>query len=66
MRYDYMREISHLREQMFQKEIRNKDVEYIDVRFFEPTADIDPKIQAIINEKLSAMAVRYNSQIHRL
>jgi|LauGreDrversion4_2_1035121.scaffolds.fasta_scaffold70355_2 hypothetical protein len=45
---------------MFQKEIRNKDVEYIDIRFFEPSADIDPKTQAIINEKLSSMAIRYN------
>ena len=43
MRFDYMKDISHLREYLFQKEIKNKDVEFIDIRFFEPSADIDPK-----------------------
>jgi hypothetical protein len=44
LRYDYMKEICHLRDYMFQKEIKHANLEYIDVRFYEASKDIDPKI----------------------
>lgn len=41
LRYDYMKDLCHLRELMFQKEVKNSAIDYIDVRFFEATHDID-------------------------
>jgi hypothetical protein len=38
-----MKDLCHLREQMFQKEIKHSSVDYVDVRFFEATSDIDEK-----------------------
>ena len=35
MRHDYLKDISHLREYMFQKDSQTQIVDYIDVRFFE-------------------------------
>ena len=43
MRFDYMKDISHLREFLYHKELSNKYTEYIDVRYFEATKDIDEK-----------------------
>lgn len=52
---------------MFQKEMRSSaSADYVDVRYFEASRDIEPKTQAIINEKLSAMGTRFNAQIHKL
>lgn len=35
MRYDYLKDISHLKEYMFLKDQNKYIVDYIDVRFFE-------------------------------
>ena len=59
MRYDYLKDISHLREYMIQKE-NVLMVDYIDVRYFEATKDIDEKTQILINEKISQMALKFN------
>lgn len=66
LRYDYMKDLVHLREYMFQKEVRNSTMDYVDVRFFEATSDLDERTQAIINEKVSAIGMRFNAQIHKL
>lgn len=41
-------------------------MDYVDVRFFEATSDLDERTQAIINEKVSAIGMRFNAQIHKL
>ena len=61
LRYDYMKDLVHLREYMFQKEVRNSTMDYVDVRFFEATSDLDERTQAIINEKVSAIGMRFNA-----
>lgn len=66
MRYDYLKDLCSLREYVFQKEIKGSQQDYIDVRYFEASTDIDERTQAIINDKLSAMGMRYNAQIHKL
>ena len=43
MRYDYMKDLCHLREYMFQKDVKNSSVDYVEVRFFEATQDLDEK-----------------------
>jgi len=40
--------------------------DFIDVRFFEASKDVDPKTQKIINEKLESMARLYNQKIKGL
>jgi hypothetical protein len=43
---------------MFQKEMRSGTMDYIDVRYFEATSsELEPRVQAIVNEKLSAMGM---------
>ncbi|CDW88897.1 UNKNOWN [Stylonychia lemnae] len=64
MRHDYLKDLSHLREYMFQKDQAKAD--YIDVRYFEASKDLDEKIQAIINEKVGLMALKFNTQLHQL
>lgn len=63
MRYNYLKDISHLKEYMFMKD-KHYTVDYLDVRFFEASKDLDIKTQAIINEKVAAMGLKFNSQIH--
>jgi len=41
MRHDYLKDLSHLREYMFQKDQAKAD--YIDVRYFEAGKDLDEK-----------------------
>lgn len=48
-----MKDISHLREFIYQKDAEHSLVGYIDVRFFEASKDLDPHAQSIINEKMS-------------
>ena len=66
MRYDYLKDLCHLREYMFQKDTKNSNIDYIDVRFFEASNDIDERVQVIINEKVAAMGMRFNTQLHKL
>lgn len=42
MRYDYMKDIMHLKESIFRGKNLNK-MEFIDVRYFEGTKDLDHK-----------------------
>lgn len=41
MRYDYLKDLSHLREYMVQKDSNTMD--FVDARFFEPTKDVDER-----------------------
>lgn len=61
MRYTYLKDIVHLKEYMFLKDQANTVIDYVDVRYFEATKDIDEKTQAIINEKISQMGMKFNS-----
>ena len=64
MRHNYLKDLSHLREYMFQKEQQKYFIDYIDVRYFEAASDLDEQTKAIINEKISAMGMKYNAQLH--
>ena len=64
MRYDYLKDVNHLKEYMYQKDQAKYVVDYIDVRYFETTQDLDEKTQIIINEKLNLMAMKYNNLLH--
>lgn len=66
MRYTYLKDLVHLKEYMFLKDQANTIIDYVDVRYFEATKDIDPKTQAIINEKISQMGMKFNAQLHQL
>lgn len=40
--------------------------EFIDVRFFEPTQGIDPKIQQIIDDKISHLTLIFNTRLYAM
>jgi hypothetical protein len=56
MRSNYLKDITHLKEYMFVRDNYTTSTDYIDVRFFEASKDIDENTQLIVNDKVSAMA----------
>jgi hypothetical protein len=52
MRYDYLRDILHLREYVYLKDNKYSVSDYIDARYFEASEDMDERTKAIINEKI--------------
>lgn len=67
MRINYLKDITHLKDFMFVKDNYYEGAEYIDVRFFEATKDIsDENMQLILNEKLSSMAIIFNSKLNKV
>ena len=61
MRYTYLKDISHLKEYMYLKDNSQTVIDYVDVRYFEPTKDVDERTQTIINEKISQMGMIFNT-----
>lgn len=61
MRYTYLKDISHLKEYMYLKDNSQTVIDYVDVRYFEATKDVDERTQTIINEKISQMGMKFNT-----
>ena len=66
MRINYLKEITHLKEYMFVKDNQFDGAQYIDVRYYEASKDLDETTQAIINDKLRAMSANFNNRVQQL
>lgn len=66
MRIDYLKDITNLKEYIYQSQSNYNGADYIDVRYFEASKDLDERIQFIINEKSKAMTDVFNSKINKI
>ncbi len=46
---------------MYLKDNSKTMIDYVDVRYFEATKDVDERTQTIINEKISQMGMKFNT-----
>mmetsp|Transcript_21094 Transcript_21094/g.20258 ORF Transcript_21094/g.20258 Transcript_21094/m.20258 type:complete len:127 (+) Transcript_21094:137-517(+) len=66
MRYGYLKELQHLREQLISKDSKGKRFEYIEVHYFEACELLSEEMCFVLNTKLERMKEMYEEWLVRM